>query len=122
MEIRFYFPVQVFEGHQALLDNQLCDIVVVSTPNMTHFEILMDIINHPIPYHVLVEKPLCTSVEDCKKVISVSLALCLSLTETQFVIRLPGVRSLLGLSWGKSCVWGTHHGFLVVTIEPYFFG
>jgi len=52
-----------------LLDSGLCDIVVVSTPNMTHYQILMDIISHPKPHHILVEKPLCTKVEDCKRVI-----------------------------------------------------
>lgn len=58
----------MFSGHQELLDSGLCDVVVVSTPNMTHYQILMDIINHPKPHHVLVEKPLCTTVADCKKV------------------------------------------------------
>lgn len=60
--------LQVFPGHRQLLDSGLCDVVVVSSPNMTHFEILMDIINHHKPHHVLVEKPLCTTVEDCRKV------------------------------------------------------
>jgi predicted dehydrogenase len=35
---------------------------------MTHYEILMDIICHREPHHILVEKPLCTTVQDCKKV------------------------------------------------------
>ncbi|KAL0928270.1 hypothetical protein M5K25_000142 [Dendrobium thyrsiflorum] len=61
-------PLQVFKGHRELLDGGLCDVVVVSSPNMTHFEILMDIIKHPRPHHVLVEKPLCTTVQDCKKI------------------------------------------------------
>ncbi|KAA8522213.1 hypothetical protein F0562_012886 [Nyssa sinensis] len=65
----FNWPLKVFSGHQELLDSRLCDVVVVSTPNMTHYEILMDIINHPKPHHVLVEKPLCTTVMDCRKVI-----------------------------------------------------
>lgn len=60
--------VKVFSGHKELLDSGLCDVVVVSTPNMTHYEILMDIISHPKPHHVLVEKPLCTTVADCRKV------------------------------------------------------
>lgn len=60
--------MKVFLGHQELLDSGLCDVVVVSTPNMTHYQILMDIINHPKPHHVLVEKPLCTTVADCKQV------------------------------------------------------
>eukprot|EP01018_Ginkgo_biloba_P001938 Gb_27670 [translate_table: standard] len=67
-----HWPLQVFSSHHELLDSGLCDIVVVSTPNMTHFQILMDIINHPKPHHILVEKPLCTKVEDCKKVIAAS--------------------------------------------------
>ncbi|XP_059641274.1 uncharacterized protein LOC132283352 [Cornus florida] len=65
----FNWPLKVFSGHRELLDSGLCDVVVVSTPNMTHYEILMDIINHPKPHHVLVEKPLCTTVMDCRKVI-----------------------------------------------------
>lgn len=60
---------KVFSGHQELLDSGLCDVLVVSTPNMTHYQILMDIINHPRPHHVLVEKPLCTTVAHCKEVI-----------------------------------------------------
>ncbi|KAG2576695.1 hypothetical protein PVAP13_6NG053000 [Panicum virgatum] len=36
---------------------------------MTHYEILMDIISHHQPHHILVEKPLCTTVQHCKKVI-----------------------------------------------------
>ncbi|KAI3917774.1 hypothetical protein MKW92_019041 [Papaver armeniacum] len=63
-----WFP-QVFSGHEELLDSGLCDVVIVSTPNMTHFQILMDIIEHPKPHHILVEKPLCTNVANCKMVI-----------------------------------------------------
>lgn len=60
--------LKVFSGHRELLDSLLCDVVVVSTPNMTHYQILMDIINHRKPHHVLVEKPLCTTVAHCKEV------------------------------------------------------
>ncbi|XP_020114511.1 uncharacterized protein LOC109728509 [Ananas comosus] len=62
-------PPQAFSGHRELLDSGLCDVVVISSPNMTHFEILMDVIHHPRPHHILVEKPLCTTIEDCRKVI-----------------------------------------------------
>lgn len=64
----FNWHLKVFSGHKDLLDSGLCDVVIVSTPNMTHYEILMDIINHPKAHHVLVEKPLCTTVMDCRKV------------------------------------------------------
>ncbi|KAG2576697.1 hypothetical protein PVAP13_6NG053000 [Panicum virgatum] len=60
---------QTFSGHRELLDSGLCDAVIVSSPNMTHYEILMDIISHHQPHHILVEKPLCTTVQHCKKVI-----------------------------------------------------
>eukprot|EP00268_Persea_americana_P019163 TRINITY_DN1980_c1_g1_i1.p1 TRINITY_DN1980_c1_g1~~TRINITY_DN1980_c1_g1_i1.p1 ORF type:complete len:366 (-),score=77.98 TRINITY_DN1980_c1_g1_i1:232-1329(-) len=65
----FNWPLKVFSSHQELLESGVCDVVIVSTPNMTHFQILMDIINHPRPHHILVEKPLCTTVQDCNKVI-----------------------------------------------------
>lgn len=66
----FNWPLKVFSGHRELLDSGLCDVLVVSSPNMTHYEILMDIINHPKPHHVLVEKPLCTTVAHCKEVVN----------------------------------------------------
>lgn len=69
--------VKVFSGHQELLDSGLCDVLVVSTPNMTHHRILMDIINYPKPHHVLVEKPLCTTVSHCKEVLIHSIKLFL---------------------------------------------
>ncbi|CAB4309976.1 unnamed protein product [Prunus armeniaca] len=66
----FNWPIKVFSAHNDLLDSLLCDVVVVSSPNMTHYQILMDIINHPKPHHVLVEKPLCTTVAHCKEVVN----------------------------------------------------
>ncbi|KAG5153979.1 hypothetical protein AAZX31_05G059400 [Glycine max] len=66
----FTWPLKVFSGHQELLDSGLCDVLVVSTPNMTHHRILMDIINHSKPHHVLVEKPLCTTISHCKEVVN----------------------------------------------------
>ncbi|CAH9079920.1 unnamed protein product [Cuscuta epithymum] len=72
LSLSFQWPIQIFAGHKALLDSGLCDVLIVSTPNMTHHEILIDILNHPKPYHVLVEKPLCTSVEHCKEVMEVA--------------------------------------------------
>uniref|UniRef100_A0A7N2R9N8 CCHC-type domain-containing protein n=1 Tax=Quercus lobata TaxID=97700 RepID=A0A7N2R9N8_QUELO len=68
----FNWPLKVFLGHRELLDSGLCDVLVVSTPNMTHYEILIDIINHSKPHHVLVEKPLCTTVAHCKEVVVVN--------------------------------------------------
>jgi len=62
--------VEVFTNHQALLDSGTCDAVIVATPNMTHIDILRDVLATDLP--VLVEKPLCTTVDDCRAVIELA--------------------------------------------------
>lgn len=57
-----------FDDHRELLASGLVDVVVVSTPNMTHRAILDDVLATDL--HVLVEKPLCTTVADCRAVIA----------------------------------------------------
>ena len=57
----------VFEDHRALLDSGRCDAVVVASPNMTHAAVLDDVLTTDLP--VLVEKPLCTTVADCRAVV-----------------------------------------------------
>ncbi len=59
--------VATFDHHRDLLDADRCDAVVVATPNMTHVEVLHDVLSTDM--HVLVEKPLCTTVADCREVI-----------------------------------------------------
>jgi predicted dehydrogenase len=58
----------VFEDHRDLLASGLCDAVVVVSPNHTHVGILTDVLESGV--HVLSEKPLCTTVEDCRSVIA----------------------------------------------------
>lgn len=60
--------VQRFSDHRQLLASGACDVVVVATPNHTHLEILLDVLAADV--HVLVEKPLCTNVEDCRRVLA----------------------------------------------------
>lgn len=59
--------VAVFDDHRDLIDSGLCDAVVVATPNMTHIDLLRDLLDTDL--HLLVEKPLCTRVEDCAWVV-----------------------------------------------------
>ncbi|KAG2263932.1 hypothetical protein Bca52824_071011 [Brassica carinata] len=40
----FNWDLKVFSGHEELLESETCDVIVVSSPNMTHHRILMDII------------------------------------------------------------------------------
>ena len=56
-----------FDDHRDLIDSGLCDAVVVTTPNMTHIDMLRDLLETDL--HILVEKPLCTRVEDCRWVV-----------------------------------------------------
>jgi myo-inositol 2-dehydrogenase/D-chiro-inositol 1-dehydrogenase len=55
-------PAQAFEHHRDLLASGLCDAIVIATPNFTHIAILRDAL--PTDLHILVEKPLCTTIED----------------------------------------------------------
>ncbi len=60
-------PLTHFESHHELLASGLCDAVVIASPNHTHHQVLLDVLatNH----HVMVEKPLCTTVAHCNEVI-----------------------------------------------------
>ena len=58
----------MFKSVEELLESGAADVLVVSTPNMTHAGVLLSVLAHPRPHHVLVEKPLCTTIADCKKV------------------------------------------------------
>ena len=59
--------VTQFTSHEDLLASGLVDAVLVASPNYTHKSILDDVLATDIP--VLVEKPLCTTVEDCVSVV-----------------------------------------------------
>lgn len=61
-------PIECFESHVALLESGLCDVIVISTPNMTHAAILDDVLATSLP--VLVEKPLCTTLADSQRIVN----------------------------------------------------
>jgi myo-inositol 2-dehydrogenase/D-chiro-inositol 1-dehydrogenase len=61
---------QHFVSHQELIAAEMCDAVVVASPNMTHVDVLSDVLTTPL--HVLVEKPLCTTVADCQRVMKLA--------------------------------------------------
>jgi len=56
-----------FSDHRQMLASGLVDVVVVASPNHTHRNVMMDVFEHP-GMHVLVEKPLCTTMADCHEV------------------------------------------------------
>ncbi len=60
--------VKFFSSVKELVESQLCDVVVVVTPNMTHEEVLNDLLGRDV--HILVEKPLSISVDSCKRILN----------------------------------------------------
>ena len=54
-----------YDNLEQLITNNIADAYVIATPNFTHFNILERILK--TNKHLLVEKPLCTSTQDCKK-------------------------------------------------------
>jgi len=59
--------IPAFAHHDQLLDSNLVDAVVIASPNFTHVDVLADVLQSDV--HVLIEKPLCTTTEDCKATI-----------------------------------------------------
>jgi predicted dehydrogenase len=59
--------VRVHASIDALLGDDEVDVVVVTTPNHTHAAVLDSALR--TDKHVFVEKPLCTTVEDCARVV-----------------------------------------------------
>ncbi len=56
----------VYTDHRELLADPDVDVVVITTPNFTHAAVLQDAL--ATDKHVLIEKPLCTTVEDALRV------------------------------------------------------
>jgi predicted dehydrogenase len=59
--------VEVYADPRELLARAPVDAVVVATPNHTHAALLAEVFR--TPKHVLVEKPLCTTLDDCRRVV-----------------------------------------------------
>ena len=59
--------VATYGNHVDLLADPNVDAVVITTPNFTHAAVLADALASD--KHVLIEKPLCTTVDDCLNVV-----------------------------------------------------
>ena len=59
--------VELFEDYRDLLAAGVVDAVVVATPNMTHADVMTDVLAVD-GLHVMVEKPLATTVADCRRI------------------------------------------------------
>tara|TARA_A100001011_G_scaffold397603_1_gene499172 strand:- start:3056 stop:4144 length:1089 start_codon:yes stop_codon:yes gene_type:complete len=54
---------QCFSNYNEMINADLVDGYIISTPNFTHIDVLKDVIKSK--KHILVEKPLCTTIKDC---------------------------------------------------------
>ncbi len=59
--------VTAYSDHRDLLADPDVDVVVIVTPNFTHATVLADAL--ATDKHVLIEKPLCTTVDDCQRMV-----------------------------------------------------
>ena len=55
--------VSCFKNHLEMIEKNIVDVYLISSPNFTHNEILKDVIK--TNKHILVEKPLCANTKDC---------------------------------------------------------
>lgn len=56
----------LYEDHRDMVEKGDVDAVIVSSPNHTHIDVLRDLLGSE--KHLLIEKPLCTTIEDCLEV------------------------------------------------------
>ena len=59
---------RAFADYRELLSADLCDALVIVSPNDTHHAILMDVLDTRLP--ILCEKPLCSTTAHCREVIA----------------------------------------------------
>ncbi len=64
--------VATFADHRDLLEADVCDAVVLVSPNYTHHAVLGDLLASDL--HVLTEKPMCISTEECLDVVAAAQA------------------------------------------------
>ena len=57
---------EAFSNHHDLLSADLADALIVASPNHTHRDVLIDVMTTDLP--IMVEKPLCSTVEDAQHI------------------------------------------------------
>ena len=59
--------LELYEDYREMLERADIDVVVVASPNHTHAQVMADVFT--TDKHVLLEKPMCTTIEDCRAVV-----------------------------------------------------
>lgn len=68
--IRLYNLPVVTNMYESILDDDKIDAVVIATPVSTHYKIALDALNNN--KHVLIEKPMCSTAKEAKKLIELA--------------------------------------------------
>ncbi|MEM7042074.1 MAG: Gfo/Idh/MocA family oxidoreductase [Pseudomonadota bacterium] len=58
---------KAFSDYRALLSSNLADALIIASPNHTHHDVLIDAMATDLP--IMVEKPLCSTVDDAKAIV-----------------------------------------------------
>lgn len=56
-----------FESHKDLINAKLAEAAIISSPNETHAEIAIDLMEAGVP--ILIEKPIAASLEECESIL-----------------------------------------------------
>ena len=64
------FKIRLYEDYKELLAEKDIDVIVVASPNFTHIEIMRELFK--TDKHVLLEKPMCTTLPDSLEVLKKS--------------------------------------------------
>lgn len=59
--------IAIYPDYREMLSTADVDAVIIATPNHTHADVLKDVLQSG--KHILCEKPLCTTIEDCRWVV-----------------------------------------------------
>ena len=113
------FPVQAFATAEALLSEQGLDAVVVATPPQTHAAIAADAIRRG--KHVLCEKPLARTVEECRELVDAAVRAGVVLGvahEKRFHPTLRRVRELIAGGELGTLFFGGVHWASAAKLEP----
>lgn len=62
--------LEVFDDYNKMVQAGICDVLVLASPNFHHIQVLRDTLSADLP--MLLEKPLCTTIDDCKEVIELA--------------------------------------------------
>ena len=57
--------VAIFNDYNDLIESNIANAFIIATPNFTHINVLKDVMKSGV--HLLIEKPLCTTVKDCQE-------------------------------------------------------